>query len=211
VSILIERIPNKPIDSNSFVIYSDVNNSCIIVDPGTKDCANLISFIKNKSLTPEYIFLTHEHFDHIWGVNILKEMFNLKIVCSDVCSSMIVDKKKNLSLFYDQIGFETYPADMCIEELNYFVKWNTFKIEVMKTPGHSEGSVCFLIENNLFTGDTIINNKKTIIKLPSGNRLKLIDSLSILQKRFGSKKPAMYPGHGEPFQFEEIRNQEFVK
>jgi glyoxylase-like metal-dependent hydrolase (beta-lactamase superfamily II) len=208
--ILIERVLNKPINSNSFVIYSHLNSSCIIIDPGSKDCEHLISFVKSKRLKPDYIFLTHEHFDHIWGVNILKDTFNVKILCSDICSNRIVNKKKNLSLFYDQIGFETYPADISVKEVYYFFKWNGIKVEVIKTPGHSDASICFIIENNLFSGDTIIKNKKTVIKLPTGNKLKLIESLSTIQKRFCIKKPIIYPGHGDPFQFEEIRNQEFI-
>ena len=210
MNLFIQQVRNKPIDSNSFLIYSDINNSCIIIDPGTEDCENLISNVKEKNLRPEYIFLTHEHFDHIWGVNALKDTFELKLVCSKICSTKIVDKKKNLSLFYNQVGFETYSADIYFEELDYQINWNEIKIEALKTPGHSDSSVCFLVGNNLFTGDTIIKDQKTIVKLPTGNKLKLVQSLSILNKRFKSLNPTIYPGHGEPFQFEQIKNQEFV-
>ena len=61
---------------------------------------------------PEYIFLTHEHFDHIWGVNLLKEIYNSHLICSLTCSQKIVNKKKNMSIFYNQVGFEIYPVDI---------------------------------------------------------------------------------------------------
>jgi hydroxyacylglutathione hydrolase len=105
MSILVERILNKPIDSNSFVIYTKENKSCILIDPGTEDSADLIFFIENNNLQPEFIFLTHEHFDHIWGVNKLKDIYNSRIVCSGDCASKIVDIKKNMSVFYNHILF----------------------------------------------------------------------------------------------------------
>ena len=82
MSVFIERILNKPIDSNCFVIHALGKHSCIIIDPGTEDCEDLIRFLKSKYLIPEYIFLTHEHFDHIWGIKKLKETYSCKLICS---------------------------------------------------------------------------------------------------------------------------------
>lgn len=207
MSIFIERIPNKPIESNSFVIYTYANNSCIVIDPGTEDCNDLIEYLEGKRLIPEYIFLTHEHFDHIWGVNKLKETYNSKIVCSIDCSVRIIDSKKNMSLFYNQIGFETYPADIYIEDTNYHLEWNDKKVEFISTKGHSDASICILIDNNLFTGDTIIKNSKTVIKLPGGSKSKLIESLYLLNNKFSEKHIRIHSGHGDSFWYEEVKNQ----
>ena len=210
MSILVERIPNRPIDSNSFVIYTKANNSCIVVDPGTENCTDLIEFIEKNRFKPEHIFLTHEHFDHIWGVTKLKETYNCKIVSSLECSLRIVDSKKNMSLFYNQIGFETYPGDIHIEEINHNLEWNNKKIEFISTKGHSNASICILIDNHLFSGDTIIKNIKTVIKLPCGSKEKLIKSLSILNNKFLNKSIMVHSGHGESFWYEEIKNQKLL-
>jgi glyoxylase-like metal-dependent hydrolase (beta-lactamase superfamily II) len=204
--IIVERILNKPVDSNSFVIYTKANNSCIVIDPGTEDCDTLIEFIKRMSLHPEYIFLTHEHFDHIWGVNKIKDTYNCKIVCSKDCSDRIIDSKKNMSLFYNQIGFVTYPADISIKDTNFHLEWNEIKIEFISTKGHSDASICILIDNNLFTGDTIIKNSKTVVKLPGGSKSKLIESISILNNKFLGKRILIQSGHGESFWYGEIKN-----
>jgi hydroxyacylglutathione hydrolase len=206
MSLFVERIPNWPIDSNSFVIYTQANSSCIIVDPGTEDCDKLIEFIVEKRLNPEYIFLTHEHFDHIWGVNKLKEIYNCKIVCSLECSLRIITSKKNMSLFYNQVGFITYPADIFIEDINYHLEWKERKIEFITTKGHSEASICILIDDKLFTGDTIIKNSITVTKLPGGSKSKLIESISLLDEKFSRKQIIIYPGHGESFWYEEVKN-----
>jgi glyoxylase-like metal-dependent hydrolase (beta-lactamase superfamily II) len=210
MSLLIQQIPNKPIDSNSYVVYKQETNACIIIDPGTEDSVDLIDFIKIKHLRPEYIFLTHEHFDHIWGVNKLRSIYKAKIVCSKICSLKIIDKKKNMSVFYNQIGFETFPADLIIEDINYQLIWNGENIKFIDVPGHTNASVCILIENNLFTGDTIIKNTKTVTKLPDGSKEKLIESFSLLENSLKNRKIKIYSGHGPSFYYNEINNYDLI-
>jgi len=209
--ILVERIPNKPIDSNCFVIYTQTNNSCIVIDPGTEDNVSLLMFLKENNLNPEYIFLTHEHFDHIWGVNKLKKRYNCKIVCSINCSEKITEKKKNMSIFYDQVGFETEPADIHPEDIDCQMIWNNEKIEFIPTKGHSDACICILIDNYLFTGDTMIKNCKTVTKLPGGNKTKLLESLISLNIKFVGKHIMVHSGHGESFWYDDIKNQDSIK
>ncbi len=197
--IIVQRIPNKPVDSNSFIIYCQESSSCIIVDPGTEDCHDLIEFLEEKELSPEYIFLTHEHFDHIWGVNKLKVLYDAKIVCSKDCAIKIIDKKKNMSVFYNKVGFETYPADILIEDLNYRILFLDNIIEFISTPGHTDGSICILIKDNLFTGDLIIRNLKTVIKLPGGSKSNLYITMEMINKRFNDQQVYLHSGHGESF------------
>ena len=210
MELSIKRILNKPIDSNSFVIYSQQNSSCIIVDPGTEDCFNLIKFIEERNLKPEYIFLTHEHFDHIWGVRKLKELYDAKIVCSTDCALRIIDKKKNMSVFYNQVGFETFNANITIEEIGHRLIWNSNLIQFINAPGHTQASICISIRDVLFTGDTIIKSLKTIVKLPSDNKQLLVRSLEKIFSRFDKKSILAYPGHGEIFKLNTTSINEFI-
>jgi glyoxylase-like metal-dependent hydrolase (beta-lactamase superfamily II) len=210
MSLLVKRIPNKPIDSNCFVVYSTYNESCLIIDPGTEDCADLIRFIDMSNLKPDYILLTHEHFDHIWGVNKLRDIYAIKLICLRDCSAMIADKKKNMSLFYDQVGFETCHADILLEDIDKQMKWNGTNIEFISTKGHTEASICIHIDNYLFTGDTIIRNHKTVVKLPGGDKNKLEKSFSILNQRFFDRQIQIHSGHGESFWYDEIKNQKLI-
>lgn len=209
MDVLIKKITNKPIDSNCFVICFPKNsNSCIIVDPGTEDCSELIKFINRKNLIPGYLILTHEHFDHIWGVNKLKKLYECKVICSKSCSEKIINRKKNMSVFYDQVGFELNNAELVIEDINYCLKWNGLNISFIKTPGHTDSSICFYIDNNLFTGDTIIKGLKTVVKLPTGNKEDLFETIEKLKKQFINKQIIIHAGHGESFNFDEIKHQE---
>ena len=99
----VHTFKNQPIDSNCYVIYEEDYRSCIIIDPGTNGSTEVIKFIDSKKLIPDYVILTHEHFDHIWGVNALVEFADPLIIASQYCANMVKDEKKNLSLFYGEI------------------------------------------------------------------------------------------------------------
>jgi glyoxylase-like metal-dependent hydrolase (beta-lactamase superfamily II) len=143
-------------------------------------------------------------------VNKLKETFNCEIVCSKDCAERIVDRKKNMSIFYNQIGFQTYPADIIIEKINNKLVNKNIYFQFIESMGHTNSSVCFLVDGNLFTGDTIIKNLKTVIKLPGGNKEKLKNSLNLIFRKFGDKHIKVFPGHGNCFFMKEININELI-
>jgi glyoxylase-like metal-dependent hydrolase (beta-lactamase superfamily II) len=182
----------------------------VIIDPGTADCFDLLDFLKSKNLTPDFIMLTHEHFDHIWGVNTLLQTFGCKLIASTDCSEKIMNKRRNLSLFYDQIGFETPNANIIIKEGNTILTWNNNIIECIESKGHSSGSICILSDNKLFTGDTIIKDYKTVVKLPGGNKSELKVTLEKIFLMFNKKKIIVFPGHEECFNLDEVDITNFI-
>jgi len=188
----IKRIINSPVSSNCFIV-SFKDDSCILIDPGSKDTSIIENSIRKKTI--DYIFLTHEHFDHIWSADTIKKKFNAKLCCSIEASKAIVDKKKNFSIFYDQIGFELSSPDIILKD-RQIINWKEQSIEIIYTPGHSNGSVCIKINKCLFTGDTIIKNTPTITKLPGGSKRKLQESMEKLIL-LGLHKLDLYCGHGE--------------
>lgn len=194
------RIINTPIASNCFLIIDSGNRSGLIIDPGSEDSISLVSRIESHELKIDYIILTHEHFDHILGVNFLKQKFNPKIICSKECADKIIDRRKNLSEFYNQIGFETCSADIAFDSNNLLIDWNGVNINLIKTKGHSEGSICIIINNSIFTGDTIIKDTKTVLKLPDSSRSDLVLSLELI-KTVCNDHTNIFPGHGDSFRF----------
>jgi glyoxylase-like metal-dependent hydrolase (beta-lactamase superfamily II) len=206
----IKRIINQPITSNCFIIYSDKLSDCIVIDPGTFDNKNLIVYLQDYNLSPKYIILTHQHFDHIWGINNLREHFVMvKTVCNEICAELIKNSKDNCSLFYDQKGFGVLKADLITEKINNCVKYDDYLIEFYNTPGHSPASICIKIGNNLFTGDTLIQNEKTVIKLPKGSRQDLMQTMAFLNTLKGLNL-IVYPGHGEIFELDKYDIQRSI-
>jgi hydroxyacylglutathione hydrolase len=204
MDVFVEKIVNSPINSNCFIIYQANCSSCIIVDPGSKDSFEIIAFITKNNLIPEFVILTHVHFDHVWGVNELKSKYDIKIIGSQLCSTKIVDSKKNMSLFYDQIGFETCPCDITIESIENILFWNDVKIDFISTPGHTDCSISFTISDKIFVGDLIIPGFKTVTKLPGGNKKDLLCSLNAIETLYKERNLKAYPGHGDVFMLDEI-------
>lgn len=207
--LTIIQIENIPISSNCFVLFDKaVGNKCIVVDPGAENNNSLYQYFEQNKILPEYIVLTHEHFDHCWGVNGLREVYpDLKLVCSRICSDAIQDKKKNYSVFHQQPGFDLKPADIVLEDVNWVVNWNSYKIRFESAQGHSAAGIIFFIDKYVFTGDTLIKDIKTVTKLKTASKEKLKDSLMMLENEKG-KNLIVCPGHGEKF---ELDNYDLTK
>jgi hydroxyacylglutathione hydrolase len=210
MAISIKQIVNSPVSSNCYVITVFGQNKCIIIDPGSENSGELILYLEKNNLFPEYILLTHEHFDHIWGVEAIRIKYNSKLICSSLCNLNIIEPKKNMSLFYNQVGFRVNSADILYEQINYKLLWNEFNIDFLKTPGHTDSSFSIHIHNNLFVGDLMILETRTVTKLPTGDKEKLSSSLNSIFDNFLDKKTRIYPGHGNPFYLKDVQPRMFL-
>lgn len=189
----------------------EFGNECIIVDPGSRSEKKLIDYLDGDYLNPKYIILTHEHFDHCWGVNELVERYHIPIVCSEICAKAIKNKKKNCSVFYDsKDSFTINKETVTIEELNDDLKFGNSTILFFNTPGHTDASLCFSIGRFLFTGDTLIKDEYTVTKLPTGSLMKLKESILKLIC-FKGKGLIVYPGHGVSFLFDDYNPISSIK
>lgn len=198
--MIIERIVNKPITSNCFVLFKANHSSCLIIDPGSIDNSDLMEFLERKSLVPEYVVLTHEHFDHISGVQGIVDKYGAQVVCSSNCGKAISDKKKNLSLFHDGIGFEIHTEVKPIEDYPEGLLFLNEVLEFAATPGHTNGSICIFVGGNLFCGDLMILNQRTVTKLPGGSKNDVLKSIKNLYSLFGGDV-VVHSGHGDSFEF----------
>ena len=206
--LTIKQIDNSPIDSNCFIIFDKAkDNSCLIIDPGSDDNYQLYEYLEHMGLVPQYAILTHEHFDHCWGVNDLRIKYpKMKLVCSSECSIAIQDKKKNYSVFYQQPGFELKVADIVLENIEWKLYWNGYQLDFYPAQGHSASGVMFTIEKYVFTGDELIKGIKTVTKLKTGSKEKLQDSLKLLERLKGNEL-IVCPGHGEIFELDTSSNR----
>ena len=198
--IIVEKLINKPVDSNTYILSDSESENCLIIDPGNQDISKLVDYFSIIGKTPAVILLTHEHFDHIYGVNeLLKSYPDIKIYGSLKTIERIQNKRKNLSFYYDQVGYEILNANFeIIRDDNITI--NSFEIKVLKTTGHTDSSLSYLVEKKLFTGDFLIKDESTITKLPSGNRLDFLSSFKKFKKIIDES--IIFPGHGEIFSFD---------
>lgn len=199
MSLEVKQIVNNPVQSNCFIIY-DIRKctDCIVIDPGSDDNSLLDAFLSSYNLNPIYVLITHEHFDHCWSVDKVRFKYGSKLICSSICSMRIQDAKKNLSLFYDQKGFELNAADYTVSAISDKLEWHGNSITFKETPGHTDSSISIIINNMIFTGDALIKDVKTVTKLLTGSA----SDQKITDEFFKSLKGngfIVYPGHGDIF------------
>jgi len=141
------------------------------------------------------VLLTHAHCDHICGLAI----HNLPYACSGFTANAIAEVKEQATLC-THLGFQPprRPAKQILKEGDS-LQGEGFTIEVIATPGHCEGSLCFYVPElkAMFTGDTVFGGGALpSVSLPTSNPQALIDSYEKLSEYETEK---IYPGHGTPF------------
>ena len=203
----IERIVSFDNDQNCYIVYDDSLEG-IVIDPGS-DGEEIFDKIKKLGIRIKYILLTHCHYDHIEGLGILRKLTGAEVVASFECNLGIQSASINLSmLFSDQISEE--PADLIINDSD-IIKAGNMEIKVITTPGHTKGGVCFLIDNELFSGDTLFLRSVGRTDFPGGSSDTLIKSIK--EKLYIlDDDTIVHPGHGNDTKIDyEKRYNMFVK
>lgn len=205
--IRIEIFVNELMSSNCYIVWDDVKKHTVVVDPASEFSLREISFIENNFLNLDYIILTHEHTDHTWGVNSLLDAFpEAKVVATLNCKNELPKADQSyFRLYMDDANYEYYVrrVDVTTEELNWVLDWQGYTIHFISTPGHSIGSMCFSIEANLFTGDTIMQFKKMFINRKTGSWDVWRQSVEKLKSLY-SPDTMVIPGHGDGFKLEDF-------
>ena len=160
-----------------------------------------MAYINEKGLTVDYILLTHEHFDHCWGVNELIEKTETKVVCMQNCKDKVIQPSNYFNKFYfnSEEEYSVNRVDIVVEDLEYALNWNGTNIRFIETKGHSPGGMCISIENILFTGDTLLlNTKPVLMKRLGSSKVDYKESVMRVFAIFPANT-IVYPGHGESF------------
>lgn len=185
-------------EANTFAVTADGKN-CILID-----CAGegLIERLSALNLTPKAVLLTHGHFDHVGGTAEFSAS-GVSIYCSAKEKDFIFSKE-NRSVF-GGVYIPEFTAEGVLKDGIFSVA--DLNIKVIETPGHTAGSLCFMIENRLFTGDTLFRGSIGRTDLPGGNAAEMLESLKKLASLEGDYK--VYCGHGEDttLDFERLYNR----
>lgn len=213
-NIKVLRFDNVPVPSNTYLLVNETNKSCIVIDPGTKEQTNVRDYIQSNDLTLDYIILTHEHFDHCWGVNYLLESFPAKVVSTRLCAEWVQTPLNYFNQLYynsDEM-YQIKQVDVIVEDIDWMLMWDDVPIVFVSTPGHTNKGMCIEIGGCLFTGDTILYHTKPFLKKRYGaSKSELKESIEKIYYSYPSETK-VFPGHGEPFLLkdtEEFYNQYF--
>ncbi len=194
----VKRLILNPFQENTYIIY-DQPGEAIIIDPGCYDKSDFDEvkwFIDSNDLKVKRLILTHGHIDHILGIDKLKELYNVTCIAHADDIPLIETSPKHGLMF--GLSLDKAPAIDAFINDGDKISLGKSTIEVIHTPGHSLGGVCFLLpeEKMLFTGDTLFNGSIGRTDLPGGNYEILIKSIKNRIIPLGDDF-TIYPGHGD--------------
>lgn len=188
--INVKKIVSIEMDQNCFLVYGD-DKKGVLIDPGL-DTLKILKVIEESCVSAEYILLTHSHFDHSFSVQELRG--HKKLVCSKNCSHNITRQSRNLSAAFGQ-PFELEEADVILSDGEKLTV-GEMEITAIETPGHTDGGMCYLIGNMLFSGDTLFKRTVGRSDFPTGDGDVLVNSVKT--KLFSlPDETEVFPGHGE--------------
>ena len=174
-----------PIGTNTYLLTQ--GNDAILIDPASK-AEKLIDILGDYNLLG--ILLTHGHFDHIKAVDGLYEKYHCPVYLHEKDEELARDKNSG-----EDFGLVSYISCPIAKLQEGKMNIGPFNFEVIFTPGHTEGSVIYLFDDCIFTGDTLFKGSVGRTDLKGGDARKLKDSLRVF-KSF-NKNYSIYPGHEE--------------
>lgn len=182
-----------PLGTCCYIVIDENTNMCAVIDPAD-DLQTIISETEKKGLKIEKILLTHMHFDHIGALNELADVTGAEIYIGVNDADGLISPFLNLSQTFGQPLVCTHPVKRVCE--GDIISVGTLQLSVMHTPGHTQGSVCYLnnAEKVVFSGDTVFCQSIGRTDFPGGSYSQIMTSLErilSLDENF-----VLYPGHG---------------
>ena len=177
--------------SNTYIVGNETD--CFIIDP-SNDIRNIKKLINNRNVLG--IFLTHGHFDHFKTLVDTMKLYDAKIYLHKEALNKLKNPNSSCS---NMFGYNTI---IDLEQKQYQIvhngdkiKLNDFEIKVLTTPGHTNCSICLMLDNVIFSGDTLFETGVGRWDLPTGNVIELTKSIKMLLALKNDYQ--VYPGHGE--------------
>ena len=212
--MIIKTFIEPPIENNNYLIVDEETKNAALVDCSAMDIWDKVPYTEGKvsstsvgenrheidNINLKYILLTHGHFDHIAGIKPVNvPMSETKSRPQVLMHKADMEWISRVNEYMPMMGMPqiTIPKiDRFIED-GEIIELGSLKIKVIHTPGHTQGGVCYHVENNLFSGDTIFKESVGRCDLEGGNFDNIVESIKT--KIFTlPDNTLIYPGHGKP-------------
>lgn len=192
--ITIETFTSGPFATNAYLLVSPSKDLAAIIDPAPDSAKALLGYLDDHNLTLNKILLTHSHWDHIADTAVVKAKY------PDVPVCIFPDDAPNL----EAPGSDDLPCWISITGVKpdhlfkdgEIISVGALAFEVIHTPGHTPGGVCFYCKEHsfLFSGDTLFKGTIGNLSLPTARPQLMWSSLTKLSKL--PRETVVYPGHG---------------
>ena len=195
----IARLIFNPLQENTYVVW-DESLEAVVIDAGNmseRENAILEQFLSERGLKPVYALNTHGHFDHLMGVEFLRQRYGAKFAVSSKDKFLVENATQSAELFGVRAGDMPEKIDVDLEGMQS-ISFGQSELQIISTPGHTPGHVAFYEPEAklLFTGDTLFRESIGRTDLPGGDYSWIMKS--ILDKIIPlGDEVKVYPGHGE--------------
>ena len=190
--IILETLLVGPLDVNCYIIGSKKERTAMVIDAGGNE-EDILQCLKKHNLTLQYLLNTHAHFDHVGSVKHLQDKTGAKFLIHQE-EMALLSSLTNQTKTFGMPSFPTPNVDKFLTD-NEEIAIGAEKLRVIHTPGHSPGCVCFLINDIVFTGDTLFAGSIGRTDLYGGSYEGLITSIKKRLFILGDQV-VVYPGHG---------------
>jgi hydroxyacylglutathione hydrolase len=182
------------LETNCFLVYCPQTLDCAIVDPGA-DPGRIFLEISRLSLRPVLILNTHGHLDHTGANKDMKEHYGVPLLIH-AADSGLLNSIEQSELRFLLGAKDSPPADNLLED-GQALPLGRSSLHVLHTPGHTPGSVCFLGDHFLLSGDTLFFEGVGRTDLPGGSARQLEESIRAKILTLDDSLTVL-PGHGPP-------------
>lgn len=193
-------ITSGKLEQNCYLVKHFESADMLLIDPG--GAVNEVKkAIEEEGGQLKLVLLTHGHFDHVGGVKPICDHYNLPFWLH----SGDVKLLKRAPIY--SISMEKRVIEISSDYKHFdgpVVDWGGDQIDIINTPGHTPGSVCFSLANMVFTGDIILKEQKVKVELPGFNNIDLSSSVENLLFNLPAETH-FFPGHGYPDSIGNIR------
>lgn len=205
MGIIIKQFVLGAIENNNFLLIDDMSKEAVLIDCTQQD-SDIEKVLAEHNAKLKFILLTHGHFDHVLGVNYFRNKYNCQVLLHEADKELV----EHMPEFARNFGLppaETQTIDEFVKDGD-IIKLGQNEIKVIHTPGHTQGCVCYLINEDLFSGDTLFYECVGRTDLPGGNFKQIVSSIK--EKLFVlDDNIKAYPGHGplSTIGHEKVNNQ----
>ena len=188
----ITTVPVTSFSTNCYIVRSERSKTCVVIDPGG-DGNRILSKVNELGLTVKYVFCTHGHPDHTGGVDDVCRETGAEFFIGGGDENLI---EKPPQFIVDLLpSFKNPPKKYKTFSDDVQISFEGLNISVIKTPGHTPGSLSYLINGSIFSGDTLFRESVGRTDLAGGDfdlEISNIKSRILVH----SDKTVIYPGHG---------------
>lgn len=170
----IEQRVIGPCITNVYLLISEKNNA-VLIDPAD-DADQIIQWVNDSGVTLKYIFITHGHADHVLALKEVRDTFHVPVIISKIDAERLVHPDLINDRPYVTVPFQPLSPDILIQEGDEL--WlDELKLRFYAMPGHTDGSLAVIVNDVIFSGDTLLKNGHGKTTLPGGDEEKLIASI----------------------------------